>query len=426
LYGLSIILNRQFGVTKTLVGFAHAEVVLMRNTRLSHRSLRSLHWLLASFLLAGWSAFARADSFYTTNLVTDDKKVNNAEVQDKHLVNAWGISYGSTGPFWVSANGMGLANLYSVDPTTNATTKLGMEVTIPGDGSVTGQVFNGTSAFSSDRFLFVSEDGTISGWRGALGTQAEVLQTGVSDNVYKGVALATINGNTYLYAANFKSGSIDVVKGTPGAPNLTGNFTDPNLPQGYAPFNIQLLGGKLYVTYALQGSGKDEQHGAGLGFVNVFDTQGNILSRLGTMGTLNAPWGLAIAPSSFRSFAGDLLVGNFGDGTVNAFDLTSNKFVGQLPGLDGKPLSIDGLWGLIPGNGGSGGSQDSIYFSAGPGDESHGLFGALSAVPEPSSIVLGLIAAAMVAAGLRSRNREAAVGSANPTGLRRVQGGWPF
>ena len=154
----------------------------------------------------------------------------------------------------------------------------------------------------------------------ALGTTAETLQLPSSDAVYKGAALATSAATPICYAANFHSGAIDVLKGTAGAPDLAGQFTDPGLPAGYAPFNIQLLGGKLYVTYALQGSGKDEQDGAGLGFVNVFDTQGNFLARVASKGTLNAPWGLAIAPSSFGQFAGDLLVGNFGDGTINAFN----------------------------------------------------------------------------------------------------------
>jgi uncharacterized protein (TIGR03118 family) len=301
-----------------------------------------------------------------------------------------------------------LSTLYSVNQLTNAPTKLGLEVTIPGDGGVTGQVFNTNiagGAFNKDAFLFVSEDGTISGWRAALGTTAETLQS-ASDAVYKGTALATIGSNTYLYAANFHSGAIDVLKGTAGAPNLTGNFTDPSLPLGYAPFDIRLLGDKLYVTYALQGSGKDEQHGAGFGFVSVFDTQGNFLGRVASQGTLNAPWGLAIAPSSFSQFAGDLLIGNFGDGTINAFNLTTGKFDGQLLGADGKPLVVDGLWGLIAGNDGLAGNSNTIYFSAGPQDESNGVFGALSVVPESSSVVLGLIAVGMVAAGFRLQARR--------------------
>jgi uncharacterized protein (TIGR03118 family) len=358
--------------------------------------LKFMTFVAAVMVLAGWGAVVHADSFAVTNLVSDDPIANPAVLTDPHLVNAWGISFGPT-PFWVSANGTGLSTLYRVDPVTNLPTKQGLEVTIPRDGSVTGQVFNGTSGFNGDRFLFVSEDGTISGWRGALGSNAETLQF-ASDAVYKGVALATVGGDTYLYAANFHANTIDVLKGTPGASDLLGKFTDPTLPSGFAPFNIQLLGGKLYVAYAKQGAGKDEQAGAGLGFVSVFDTQGTFLGRVATMGTLNAPWGLAIAPQSFGSFAGDLLVGNFGDGTINAFDLNSNSFVGQLTGTDGNVIHIDGLWGLTVGNGGAAGSIDSIYFSAGPQDESHGLFGVITAVPEPSSVVLGLIAAGMVAA----------------------------
>ncbi len=199
----------------------------MKNVRWTSQVLKSLRLLSAVVALAGWTGVVRADSFYTTNLVTDDQTANSAMITDSHLVNAWGISYGATSPFWVSANGTGLANLYHVDPVTNAPTKLGLEVTIPGDGSVTGQAFNGdASQFNGNRFLFVSEDGTISGW--ASGTNALVMQTASPDNVYKGVALAAVSGNTYLYAANFNSGKIDILKGTPGAPNLTGNFTDPN------------------------------------------------------------------------------------------------------------------------------------------------------------------------------------------------------
>ena len=187
--------------------------------------------------------------------------------------------------------------------------------------------------------------------------------------------------------------------------DLTGSFTDPGIPGGFAPFNIQNLGGKLYVTYAKVGPTGDDVSGAGNGFVSVFDTNGNFIMRVASQGTLNSPWGLAIAPNSFKSFAGDLLVGNFGDGTINAFNLSTNSFVGQLDDKNGNPLVIDGLWGLITGNGGSGGSKDSIYFSAGPGDESHGLFGALNAVPEPSSVVLALIAGSVLAVRWRVRRQ---------------------
>jgi uncharacterized protein (TIGR03118 family) len=368
---------------------------------------------LLAFLVLGLGNTAFADNIYkTTNLVTDDQGVNSARITDPSLKNAWGISSSGASPFWVSDNATGVTTLYSVNPTTGDVAKVPLTVTIPpsGSGTPTGQVFNGGSQFGGDRFLFVSEDGTISGWRGALGTTAEVLQTGETANVYKGVALATVGTDSYLYAANFRAGKIDVLKGTPGAPNLTGSFTDPTLPGGYAPFNIQLIGGKLYVTYALQDGAKhDDMAGAGHGYVSVFDTQGNFLMRLASQGPLNSPWGLAIAPSTFGPFANDLLVGNFGDGTINAWNLTTNQFAGTLNGTNGKPLSIDGLWGLRVGNDGSGGNSQTVYFSAGPNGESNGLFGALTFVPEPSSIVLACIAGGVIATtcGIRRRRAKA-------------------
>jgi uncharacterized protein (TIGR03118 family) len=335
---------------------------------------------------------ASAEQFTMTNLVTDNQAVNMAVLTDPNLKNAWGLSFSGAGPFWVSANGSGLATLYRVDATTNIPSKLALEVTIPGAGSVAGQGFNGTggSNFNGDSFLFVSEDGTVSGWRGALGTTAEVLQSAQPQNVYKGAAIGQVGTDGYLYAANFHQGTIDVLKGTPGSPNLVGSFTDPSLPAGFAPFNIQNLGGILYVTYAKQDStGEDDEPGPGNGFVDAFDLQGNLLGRIGTKGTLNSPWGLALAPASFGEFAGDLLVGNFGDGTINAFNLVTNSFVGQLAGEDGKPLVIDGLWGLLAGNGGDGGDPKRLYFSAGPNAEQDGLFGSLSpAVPEPTGLSL--------------------------------------
>src|SRR5581483_11083757 len=284
------------------------------------------------------AAPAEGTLFDVVNLVTDDQAANSALITDPSLKNAWGISHSATSPFWVSDNGAGVATLYSVDPVTNIPTKVGLVVSIPGDGSVTGQAFNGnSSAFNGDLFLFVNEDGTVSGWRGALGTTAEILVTGLSTNVYKGTTDAVIGGNTYLYAANFRTGAIDVFKGAAGAQDLTGNFTDPGLPSGYAPFDIQNINGLLYVTYALQDAAKrDDVPGSGHGFVSVFDTQGNFIERLASGGSLNSPWGLAIAPSSFGAFAGDLLVGNFGDGTINAFDPLLGTPLGALLGTDNK------------------------------------------------------------------------------------------
>jgi uncharacterized protein (TIGR03118 family) len=350
----------------------------------------------------GIAAQARAEDIFLASPMATD-------ASDKQLINPWGISASGTSPFWISDNGAGVSTLYSVNPVSNVGTKLGLVVTIPGDGSVTGQAFNGGTGFNGDRFLFVSEDGTISGWNNKLGSLAEILQTPLPDNVYKGTTLdITSGGNSYLLSANFRTGNIDVLKGDKGLPDLTGKFTDPNLPAGYAPFNISKLGNTIYVTYAVQ-NGKDDLPGPGHGIVNAFDDNGNLLGRVGTMGTLNSPWGLAIAPSGFGSFAGDLLVGNFGDGTINIFsaDPKVPAFLGQLTDAKtGKPLSIDGLWGLIPGNGAGAGNRNDIYFTAGPNDESGGVFGVLQSVPEPGSVVLAMISIAAMSTGWAWKKRR--------------------
>jgi uncharacterized protein (TIGR03118 family) len=337
--------------------------------------------------------------FRVTPLVTDDPAINPAPVTDANLVNAWGVSHSDTSPLWVSDNGTGVSTLYRINPANDAVDIVPLVVSIPGDGSVTGQAFNpaaSAGAFNGDVFTFVSEDGTISGWRGPLGTNAEILQTGSPDNAYKGTALASLNGHEYLYAANFATGTVDVLRDDPLAPLLTGKFTDPNLPAEYAPFNIANLDGQLYVTYALVGPDGDDVGGLGHGFVDVFDYNGNLSNRLASQGDLDSPWGLALAPASFGPFSGSLLVGNFGDGRIHAFDPMSGAPLGALRGSDGQPLAIDGLWGLIAGNDAGAGSANRIYFTAGPQDEHHGLLGVIApaAVPEPPSLALAGIALA--------------------------------
>ncbi len=360
--------------------------------------------LVAAALLTLSAATSRA-GFVVTNLVTDNQAVNAAPVTDPNLINPWGISMSATSPFWVSDNGAAVATLYSVNPGTGVPAKVGLTVSIPGDGSVTGSAFNGTMGFNGDAFLFVNEDGTISGWRGALGTAAETLLPASVNNVYKGASLATISGNAYLYAANFRNGNIDVLKGNGASANLTGNFTDPNLPVGFAPFNVLDLGGTVYVTYARQvGAYLDVVPGPGNGYVDAFDENGNLLNRVASAGALNSPWGLAIAPASFGSFAGDLLVGNLGDGRIDAFNLGTNNFVGPLTDGQGNPIAIDGLWALVAGNNGSGGNSNAIYFSAGPNNEADGLFGSLTPVPEPASVALVAIGGAALV-GSRFRRR---------------------
>jgi uncharacterized protein (TIGR03118 family) len=350
------------------------------------------------------------DVFVATPLATN--------ATDSQLVNPWGISASGTGEFWISDNGAGVSTQYSVGPATNLATKLSVPsatgVVIPDAGSVTGIAFNGGSGFNGDRFLFVSEDGTISGWRDSLGSNAERLQLPDPTNVYKGVTLDTTGGHSYLLAANFHTGKIDVFKGDPGAPDLLGKFVDPGLSNGFAPFNISKLGNTIYVTYALQAAnGKDDSPGPGNGFVTAFDENGSFLGRIANGGKLDSPWGLAIAPSGFGSLAGDLLVGNFGDGTINIFsaDPNSPASLGQLTDANtGNALSIDGLWGLIAGNGGDAGNIHDIYFTAGPNGKSGGVLGVLHSVPEPSSAVLALISLGTVSVGWtwkKNRRRRA-------------------
>ncbi|MEP7072669.1 MAG: TIGR03118 family protein [Nitrosospira sp.] len=368
---------------------------------------------IAFSLLSILSIPAGAVSFTQTNLVTDDQTANPAQITDSGLKNAWGMSFAPTGPFWVSENGSGMSSLYRVDPGTQATVRQTLSVAIPGAGNVTGQVFNSTASFNGDRFLFVSEDGTVSGWRPALGTgantPAEIIAPASAANVYKGAAIGNVSiagsANDYLYAANFKAGTIDVFKGTPGAPSLPGSFTDPNLPSGYAPFNVQNLNGELYVSYALQDAAKqDEVAGAGRGYVDKFDLNGNFVERVASAGTLDAPWGMAIAPSSFGAMAGNLLVGNFGDGHITVYDSNHNfASLGQVMGANNLPLAVDGLWAISPGNDAVAGSSHLLYFTAGPNDEAHGLFGVLTPVPEPSTYMMMFAGLGVLVVAIRRR-----------------------
>jgi uncharacterized protein (TIGR03118 family) len=343
------------------------------------------NWAFGAMLVAAAAPASAQTGYNQVNLVSDIPGM--ARVTDSSLQNPWGMASSATSPWWVSDNGTDLSTLYNG----NTGAKSALVVSIP-SAAPTGLVFNSTADFllptgGKSLFLFSTETGHIDAWNGAQGTTA-ISMAAPSGAVYKGLAIGTANSASFLYAADFVQGKVQVFNSTFGATSLSGNFTDPGLPSGYAPFGIKNLGGKIYVTYAQQSGipgDIDEQHGPGKGFVDVFDTSGNFLDRVASGGTLDAPWGLALAPSNFGAFSNDLLVGNFGDGTINAFDPTTFAFEGQLLDENGNPISIDGLWDLNFGNGANGGLKNSLYFSAGLNDEADGLVGFLH-VPEPFTL----------------------------------------
>jgi uncharacterized protein (TIGR03118 family) len=359
-------------------------------------------WFYLAALLAahGMSiATARADFFAQTNLASDVPGL--AAHTDPNLKNPWGISQSATSPFWVSNQVSGNSTLYNTSGTPQA-----LVVTIPNAGAPpstgpTGQVFNTTSDFllgngQKALFMFANLDGSISGWNGGLGTNAQLAVTTTDASSFTGLALANTGSASFLYAANDGLGRIDAFNGTFGKATLAGNFTDPNLPAGFTPYNIQNINGTLYVTY------ENQQTGGGV--VNAFDLNGNFLHRVaanGAAGPLMSPWGLAIAPAGFGTLGGDLLVGNETDGHISIFNPTTGTFLGQISDVNGNPITNTGLWGLTFGNGGNGGDPHTLYFNAGINGEVDGLFGALTAVPEPGSVVLLGVGGLLVLAARR-------------------------
>jgi uncharacterized protein (TIGR03118 family) len=322
---------------------------------------------------------AEQTSFSVVPLVSDQPGV--APVTDPDLVNAWGLTAGPTTPWWVSDNGTNKSTLYrGIDGA-----KQGLVVHV--DGGPTGAVFNPTTGFvlptgGKALFLFDSEDGKVRAWNGAQGTTAIVVANLGEGAIYKGLAIAGTAAGPRLYAADFHNARVDVFDGSFGHV-VPGGFVDPALPSGYAPFGIQTIGDRVFVTYAQQDAdAEDEVAGQGKGFVDAYDTAGNLLGRVAQHGQLNAPWGLALAPDSFGPFAGDLLVGNFGDGQINAYQELGNghfEHRGELRDASGESLTIDGLWALQVGMGGNNAPAGALFFTAGPDDESHGLFGQIAA-----------------------------------------------
>lgn len=348
---------------------------------------------------AGINAPGTSQFYAQHNLISDVDGV--ADHTDSNVVNAWGLDSGPTTPWWFSDNGKGKTTLYNVS-TGSITT-----FTVPGaggaQGNPTGLVFNGGPGFvinngagtSAARFIFSSEDGTISAFRGnPIITVVPNNNAPAHGAIYKGLAIDSRTAGTQLYATDFHNGKIDVFDTSFHLITLAGTFTDPNLPAGFAPFGIQNIGGTLYVTYALQDEdAEDDVPGPGNGFIDAYDLSGNLIGRVASVGELNSPWGLALAPEGFGRFSGDLLVGNFGDGRIHAFDPTTltsaGEFeaVGLLHSAAGKPIIIDGLWALQFGHGtnsnSASGLTTTLFFTAGPDGEDHGLFGTIVLTEPP-------------------------------------------
>ncbi len=348
---------------------------------------RRLGWLggltvAALVVVVPLPAGGAAGGYTQTNLVSDQPGV--AQTMDPNLVNPWGMSRSATSPIWVSDNGTDVATLYNGDVNGSPVGIQGLVVSIPG-GAPTGQVFNDVSttnptAFNlpgtttAARFMFIGEDGDLSAWAG--GTAATLVHH-TDDAIYKGLAIAHSPSGPMLLAANFGAHKIDVFDSAFNLVDSAGMFSDPTLPADYAPFNVAEINGQIFVTYALKG-GEDDIAGPAHGFVDVYTTSGAWVKRFASHGVLNSPWGITTAPANFGQFSNDLLIGNFGDGRIHAFDPNTGEVLGTLRGTSGVPLAIDGLWGLITGDPGAGG-VDSVWFAAGPDDESHGLLGTLRA-----------------------------------------------
>jgi uncharacterized protein (TIGR03118 family) len=333
-----------------------------------------------------------AGGFYQQRNLVSDGFVP-AEHTDPHLVNPWGIAFNPNGFVWVADNGTGVSTLYDGDGILQSPI---VAIPVPpggsGPGNPTGIVFNGSGDFvvsqgdlsGPSRFIFASENGTIAAWVPNVDfTNALlVVDRSAAGAIYKGLALAATGTGNFLYATDFHNSRIDVFDKAFQPATLAGSFQDPDLPDGFGPFGIRNINGDLYVTYAKQDEDKeDDVQGKGLGVVDVFDANGQLIRRFATGGRLNAPWGLALAPADFGKFSNRLLIGNFGDGAINAYDLATGQFRGVLRNTDGQKLTNEGLWGISFGNGLFNQPTSVLFFAAGPGDEAHGLYGRIEPAP---------------------------------------------
>jgi len=357
----------------------------MRVFRLDGRKVSAAMVVLV-FVIAV-SSLASAAAYKGTFLVAD--QAGKAPHIDPNLINPWGISFSPTGDFWVANNNSGTSTLYDTNGNPQS-----LIVTIPpasgtGTGVPTGTVFNGTTGFVITQnghsgpalFLFDSEDGVITGWNPSVNATVAVIavNNSATSAVYKAMELANNGTGNFLYCANFFSAKIEVYDQNFNLVTLSGSFTDPTLPLGFAPHNIRNINGQMYVAYAKQNATKtDAVLGPGLGLVDIFDLNGNFIKRFASKGKLNAPWGIALATANYGTFSNDILIGNLGDGHITAFDPTTGATLGQLTNAAGGTIAVQGLWAIMFGNGGMGGLKDVLYFTAGPTAYAHGRFGSIA------------------------------------------------
>jgi uncharacterized protein (TIGR03118 family) len=357
--------------------------------------------LLGISLGGGYAADFR---YMVTPLISNNTNMHPAALEDTTLLNPWGIAFFPGGPFWINDNNFGISALYDGLGDGIADLDPAPAVTIPPPNggtppaAPTGIVANTSFTFNladgkPAAFIFDTEDGTISAWDGADGIPGVIPGgTGTAelevDNstepcsdkggaVYKGLALGVNPKGVFLYATNFRCATVDVFTGMFKPATLDGNFADPGIPNGFAPFGIANIRGNLFVTYAKQNDQKhDDVAGEGNGFVDIFDTDGHFIERFATRGKLNSPWAVTEAPSNFGRFSNDILIGNFGDGEING--IASNGQVnGTLRDTSDHPIMIDGLWSLVFG-GGSVSSPSALYFTSGPDGEMNGLVGTIT------------------------------------------------
>jgi uncharacterized protein (TIGR03118 family) len=362
---------------------------------------------------SGGAPPAAAMGFTDTALVTDnDTVVATALTIDANLQNPWGIAVAPGSPFWISDNNNNLSTLYSgigANETQGVTGSASVGVAIPASAAgvqakPTGQVYNGNGGFmittsmgqESALFIFDGEGGTIAAWAKDSGATAvtaydDGVANGANHAVYKGLAIGTVGGATYLYATDLHNNKVDVFDTNFSKPAaMQGKFVDPNIPAGFVPFGIAALNGDLYVTFAQRDSAMhDETTGAGLGYVDIFDFSGNLISQFASAGPLNAPWGIAIAPAGFGSLQGDVLIGNFGDGMINIFTPNGTALAtaeGPLMSNAGQPFVFPGLWSLVFGNGDADKPVTTLFYTAGFANQTDGVFGGITLTSTPTPV----------------------------------------